>query len=109
VSPRPEYPGPFLVKRITTGGTFRFGKRLVYLANALTNQQIGLEETDDGLWAIYFHTVLLATHDERDNIIQSDATCWRCSRSFTARRTMRRVCAGEAALPTGNRSPHAPK
>ena len=54
--PQPEYPGHFRVKRITTGGTFRFGKRLMYLANALTNQQIGLEETDDGLWAIYFHT-----------------------------------------------------
>ena len=68
--PQPTYPGHFLVKRITTGGTFRFGKRLLYLANALTNQQIGLEETDDGVWAIYFHTVLLATLDERDYIIQ---------------------------------------
>ena len=55
----------------TTAGTFRFGKRLLYVANALTNQQIGLEETDDGLWAIYFHAVLLATFDERDYIIQS--------------------------------------
>ncbi|MBC7562539.1 MAG: hypothetical protein H7305_06435 [Gemmatimonadaceae bacterium] len=25
-----------------------------------------MEEIDDGLWAIYFHTVLLATLDERD-------------------------------------------
>jgi len=52
-------------------GTFRFRKRLVYLANALTNQRIGMEETDDGLWSINFHTVLLATFDERDYIIQS--------------------------------------
>ncbi len=59
------------MKTITTAGTFRFGKRLIYLANALTNQRIGLDETDDGLWAIYFHTVLLATLDERDDIIQS--------------------------------------
>ena len=69
--PQPEYPGHFLTKRITTGGTFKFGKRLLYLANALTNQHIGLEETDDGLWSIYFHSVLLATLDERDYIIQS--------------------------------------
>ena len=69
--PTPEYPGHFLVKTITTTGTFRFGKRLIYLANALTNQRIGMEETDDELWAIYFHTVLLATLDERDYIIQS--------------------------------------
>ena len=76
-SPRPyperlpplEYPGHFLVKKITTGGTFRFHNQLLYLANALTNQHIGLEETDDGIWAIYFNTVLLATFDERDYII----------------------------------------
>ena len=69
--PVPDYPGHFRVKTITTAGTFRFGKRIVYLANALTNQKIGMEETDDGLWSIYFHAVLLATFDERDDIIQS--------------------------------------
>ena len=30
----------------------------------------GLEETDDGVWAIYFNTVLLGTLDERDYIIR---------------------------------------
>jgi transposase InsO family protein len=76
-SPRPyperlpplEYPGHFLVKKITTGGTFRFRTRLLYLANAMVDQHIGLEETDDGIWAIHFNTVLLATFDERDYII----------------------------------------
>jgi transposase InsO family protein len=48
-SPRPyperlpplEYPGHFLVKKITTGGTFRFRSRLLYLANAMVDQHIG--------------------------------------------------------------------
>ena len=52
--PTPEYPGHFLVKRVTDAGTFRFQHRLLYIANALVNQHIGLEETDDGVWAIYF-------------------------------------------------------
>ena len=69
--PTPEYPGHFVVKTITTAGTFSVGKRLSYLANTLTNQRIGMKETDDGLWAIYFHTVLLATLDERDYKMQS--------------------------------------
>ncbi len=69
--PVPEYPGHDLVKTVMTAGTFRFGKRLVYIANALTNQRIGLEETDDGCWSVYFHRVLLATFDERDYSIQS--------------------------------------
>ena len=76
-SPRPypervpplEYPGHYLVKKITTGGTFRFQRRLLYLANAMVDQHIGLEETDDGIWAIHFNSVLLATFDERDYII----------------------------------------
>jgi putative transposase len=68
--PVPEYPGQFLVKRVTDAGTFRFQQRLLYIANALVNQHIGLEETDDGVWAIYFNTVLLATLDERDFVIR---------------------------------------
>lgn len=76
-SPRPypdrlpplEYPGHFLVKKITTGGTFRFRNRLLYLANAMVDQPIGLEETEDGVWSIWFNTVLLATFDEHDYII----------------------------------------
>jgi putative transposase len=64
-----EYPGHFLVKKITTGGTFRFRARLRYLANAMVDQHIGLEETDDGIWAIHFNTILLATFDERNYII----------------------------------------
>ena len=66
--PVPEYPGHFFVKRVTDAGTFRFQRRLLYIANALVDQHIGLEETDDGVWAIYFNTVLIATLDERDYI-----------------------------------------
>ena len=76
-SPRPypsrlppqEYPGHFTVKKVTTGGTFRFHHKLLYLANSLVDHRVGLEETDDGVWAIYFNTVLLATLDERDYVI----------------------------------------
>ena len=64
-----EYPTHFLVKKITTAGTFWFGGRLLYITTALVDQHIGLEETDDGIWAIYFNTILLATFDERDYII----------------------------------------
>lgn len=77
-SPRPypaqpppqEYPGHFLVKTITTGGTFRFQHRLLFIAQSLTNHRIGLEETDDGSWSIYVNTVLLAKRDEREYIIR---------------------------------------
>ena len=77
-SPRPyparlpplEYPGHFLVKRVTNAGTFRFKDRLLFIANALKQHHIGLEESDSGLWSIYFGSVLLARLDERDYIIR---------------------------------------
>jgi len=70
VLPPQQYPGHFLVKKITTGGTFRFQHRLLFIANALTGHHIGLEETDDGIWSIFFNTVLLAKLDERDFILR---------------------------------------
>ena len=67
--PRIEYPLHFQVKKVTDAGTVRFQRKLLYLANSLVEQEVGFEETDDGIWAIYFNRVLLATMDERDYII----------------------------------------
>ena len=36
----------------------------------MVDQHIGLEETDDGVWAIYFNTVLIGTLDDRVDIIR---------------------------------------
>lgn len=77
-SPRPypeqlpplEYPGHFLVKRVTNAGTFRLKNKLLFIANALKQHHIGLEETDDGIWSIYFAAVLIAKVDEREMIIR---------------------------------------
>jgi transposase InsO family protein len=77
-SPRPypeklpplEYPGHFIVKRITNAGTFRFKHRLLFIANALKQHHIGLEEVEDGIWSVYFGRVLLARLDERDYVIR---------------------------------------
>jgi transposase InsO family protein len=60
-----DYPGHFVVKRITDAGTFRFKDRLFFLSNALDNHQIGLEEVEDGLWSVHFCHLVLARIDER--------------------------------------------
>ncbi len=65
-----EYPGHFLVKRVTNAGTFRFKDRLLFIANALKQHHLGLEESDAGVWSIYLGPVLLARGDERDYIIR---------------------------------------
>ncbi len=65
-----EYPGHLIVKRVTNAGTIRFKKRLLFLATALKQHPVGLEEVDDGLWSIFFCNVLLGRVDERDYIIR---------------------------------------
>jgi len=78
-SPRPyptrlppiEYPGHYLVKRITTGGTFKFGRRLLFVATPLIGYDVGLEEVDDGIWSFYLCDVLIARFDERKYILRS--------------------------------------
>ncbi len=66
-----EYPGHYIPKRVTNAGTIRFKKRLLFIANSLKQQIVGLEEVDDGVWSIYFCTVLLARVDERDYILRA--------------------------------------
>src|SRR5262245_24470698 len=70
-APPLEYPGHYLVKRVTNAGTIRFKKRLLFIANALKPHPVGLEEIDDGRWSLYFCRVLLGRIDERDYIIRT--------------------------------------
>lgn len=65
-----EYPGHYVVKRVTHAGTVRLKHKLIFITSALKYLDIGLEETGDGIWSIYFNTVLLATVDERDMIVR---------------------------------------
>jgi putative transposase len=65
-----EYPGHYIPKRVTNAGTIRFKKRLLFIANSLKQQVLGLEEAGDGVWSIYFCRVLLARVDERDYVLR---------------------------------------
>ncbi|CAA9359080.1 MAG: Mobile element protein [uncultured Gemmatimonadaceae bacterium] len=63
--PALEYPGHYVVKRVTNAGTIRFQDRLLFLANALKQHHVGLEESADGVWSLYLGRVLLGRIDER--------------------------------------------
>jgi transposase InsO family protein len=65
-----DYPGHFIVKRVTNAGTFRFKKRVLCIANGRIHHTVGLEEIHDGSWSIYFCRVLIGRLDERDYIIR---------------------------------------
>jgi transposase InsO family protein len=55
----PEYPPHFDVRRVGTGGAFRFRGEYIFLSHALELERIGLEEITEGVWnVVYYHTVL---------------------------------------------------
>lgn len=54
------------MKRVTNAGTIRFKDRLLFLANALKQHHVGLDETEDGIWSLYLGTVLLGKINERE-------------------------------------------
>ena len=62
----PEYPGHYQARFVSNAGTFRFQCQQLLISAALKQHWIGLEEIDDGIWAVYFYDVLLARFDERD-------------------------------------------
>jgi hypothetical protein len=49
---------------------FRFKTRLLFIANSLKQQVLGLEEVGDGVWSIYCCRILLARVDERDYVLR---------------------------------------
>ena len=63
---RPEYPGHFRKRTVCDAGTFRFKGERIFITQAPEHQCIGLEETDDGVWSIYFYDSLLARVDEQN-------------------------------------------
>ena len=38
----------------------------IFTSKTLTGEWVGLEETDDGIWSVYYGPVLLARFDERE-------------------------------------------
>ena len=67
--PAIDYPGHYLVKRVTNAGTIRFKRKLLFLAKPLQQLPVGLEEVEDGIWSIHFNRVLLARFDEREYVL----------------------------------------
>lgn len=65
-----EYPGHYLVKKVTRAGCVRFGTHgQPFFSLALIGEYLGFEEVDDGIWNVYFGDFLLGKLDERDMIL----------------------------------------
>jgi putative transposase len=61
-----EYPGHYEVRSVHPGGEIKWQGRYLILSEALGGERVGLEEYDDGLWAVYFAGQRLARFDEQE-------------------------------------------
>jgi putative transposase len=63
--PEPEYEGHCEIRRVRPIGTIKFQGQEIFLSSTLAAETIGLEEVDDGIWAVYFYDRLIGKLDQR--------------------------------------------
>lgn len=63
-APEVEYPGYFITRKVQTDGSILFQQKKVFLSRTLKGESVGMEEVDDGIWSIYFSTMLLGRYSE---------------------------------------------
>lgn len=66
VLPDLEYPSHFDLRRVRPDGSLKLASRNPYLSRALIGHVVGLEETDDLVWRLYFGSMLLGVIDGQD-------------------------------------------
>jgi hypothetical protein len=49
-----DYPGHYLVRRVSRCGTIRMQSEQVFVSQTLNEEYVGLEEVDDGVYDLYF-------------------------------------------------------
>ena len=64
-TPPISYPGHWEIRRVSRSGEFAWRGRMLFVTATLGGLDLGLEETDDGIWSLYFGTLLLGRYDER--------------------------------------------
>jgi putative transposase len=62
----PSYPGHFEVRRVRATGYIKWCSQELFVSEVLIGELVGLEESEDGLWSLYFGPLLLGRYDERD-------------------------------------------
>ena len=64
-----DYPAHYLVRRVSRAGTIRVFKKQVFVSNTLHEDQVGLEEVDDGLYDLFFCFYQIGRYELRTNRI----------------------------------------
>lgn len=60
-----EYPAGFTTRRVRHAGDIKWQGRLVYVSRVLTGEPIGLHQTEDESWTVYYGSLELGRLDAR--------------------------------------------
>jgi hypothetical protein len=61
-----EYSGHLEISKVDDRGAIRWKNEKLFFSHTLLGEMVGFEEIDDGVWSLYYSSVLLARFDERD-------------------------------------------
>jgi transposase InsO family protein len=64
-----DYPGHYLVRRVSGSGTIRISNNQFFVSNTLRGDYVGAEEVDDGIYDLYFRFYQLGRYHLRENKI----------------------------------------
>lgn len=68
--PQVDYPGNFETRLVSSHGAIRWHAAQIQITQALAGEYIGLEETGDGIWSIYFATAQIGRLDVRTGTVK---------------------------------------
>lgn len=60
------YPDYFEIRTVQRNGTVYCKNHMIYIGEVLKEHRVGLYEIAEGVWEVYFGSVLLGRYDERD-------------------------------------------
>jgi putative transposase len=64
----PDYPDDFLVRRVRNNGEIKWRGGLIFIGEALIGEPVGLNQSDEGLWDLYFGPLHLGFIDHRGRL-----------------------------------------
>lgn len=65
-----DYPGHYMVRRVSRAGTVRLHKRQFFVATPLMEDYIGFEEVEESVYDMYFCFYLIGRYHEREKRIE---------------------------------------
>lgn len=64
--PAPEYPAHFDVRLVSRNGGIRWKGEWLNVGHSLIEEPVGFEEVEDGIWSVFFASLLIGRFDERN-------------------------------------------